>query len=59
VRSRISGLSLMVDSEPSKYYDRNGVEKYIKDMCLRPTLNVLVNKNDFDIKFDDLDKYDL
>ena len=48
-----------VYSEPSKYYDRNEVEKYIKDMCLRPTLNVLVNKNDFDIKFDDLDKYDL
>ena len=45
--------------EPKKYKDFNQLQKYEKDMVLRPLLNTLVGQRDFNIDIDDVDKYNM
>lgn len=46
-------------SEPSRYYDLNGVHQYEKDMVLRPLGNMLAGNRDIGLSIDDIDKYNL
>jgi hypothetical protein len=45
--------------EPKKYKDFNKLEKYERDMVLRPLLNTLCNQRDFSIDIDDVEKYNM
>ncbi len=45
--------------KPTKYFDHNKLNKYEKDMCLRPLGNMLVGHRDFGINLEDIEKYDL
>ena len=43
----------------NKYRDTSKLRKYYKDLVLRPLLNTLAGKRDFDISMDDIEQYNL
>lgn len=45
--------------EPKKYKDFNKLDRYFKDIVLRPLLNTLVGHKDFDIDIEDVEKYNI
>ena len=45
--------------EPRKYKDFNKVQKYYKDLVLRPLGNTLVGNRDFDINIEDINEYNI
>jgi hypothetical protein len=45
--------------EPNKYKDFNKIQRYEKDMCLRPLLNTLCGQRDFNIDIDDVERYNM
>ena len=42
-----------------KYKDIQKIQKYYKDMCLRPLGNMLLDNRSFDINMDDIDRYNM
>lgn len=42
-----------------KYKDIQKIQKYYKDMCLRPLGNMLLDNRSFDINMDDIDQYNM
>lgn len=48
-----------VYKNPQKYEDFNKRKKYYKDLVLRPTLNTLCDRKDFDLNIEDLEAYSL
>lgn len=45
--------------EPKKYKDFNKLQRYEKDMVLRPLANMLCGMRDFNIDIDDINKYNM
>ncbi len=42
-----------------EYKDINKIQKYYKDMCLRPLGNMLLDNRTFDIDINDIEQYNL
>ena len=46
-------------SSSCEYKDLNKIQKYYKDMCLRPLGNMLLDNRQFDIDINDIEKYNM
>ena len=45
--------------QPCEYKDIQKIQKYYKDMCLRPLGNMLLDNRTFDIDINDIEKYNM